>query len=202
MQKRNKFGLILVGEIAFLAIIFVVLPAIFIKERPGVSQTSLNETLSLDTKNSFLQEVVSNRDNLRSVSVLLKNPGLINKDQVIIELQDASQNTLHTLNTSGISIGDPSWINFEFPAVNSKKGDRFFIKITTANQQPDHLFVYGSHSNKNINFKTTYTANNLKESLKNNLEYQKNQIKERSTSQIIVYIAAIVLLNTLLFLSL
>lgn len=195
MTKRNKLALLIISELTFLATILIVLPSIFIKERPGVSQTSYNDTLSLDTKNSFSQEFTSDKNNLRSISVLLKNPGLVSKDQIKIELQDQSKVTLRHLETSGISIGDPSWVNFEFPYINSQKGDKFFIKISTNNQQLDHLYVYGNRQSKDINFKTTYTARNLKESFQNNIEYQKNQIHQRSFISIISYLTIILLLN-------
>ena len=202
MVKRNKLALLIISQLTFLAIIFIVLPSVFIKERPGISQTTFNDTLSLDTKHSFTQEFISDKNNLRSVSVLLKNPGLISKDQVTIEVQDQSGNTLNSLNTSGISIGDPSWINFEFPYINSQKGDKFLIKISTNNIQPDHLFVYGNNNNKNINFKTTYTAKSIKESFQNNIDQQISQIKNRSQIQIFSYLVIILLLNIFLFFNL
>lgn len=202
MSKKSKIALIIISEITFLAIVFIILPTIIIKERPGVSQTSFNDTLSLDTKNNFTQEFTSDQNNLRSVSVQLKNPGLISKDQVKIELQDQNKKTIQTLNTSGISIGDPSWINFEFPYINSQKGDKFTIYISTNNQQMDHLYVYGNRSDKNINFKTTYTARNLRESFQNNINHQISQLKQRSSLQIICYLTIIILLNIFLFFSL
>lgn len=202
MAKRNKLALLIISELTFLAIILIVLPSIFIKERPGISQTSYNDTLSLDTKNSFSQEFISDKNNLRSISVLLKNPGLISKDQVKIELQNQNKEIIQTLNTSGISIGDPSWINFEFPYVNSKKGDKFTINISTDNPKMDNLYVYGNRSSKNINFKTIYTATNLKESFKNNIDHQLSQIKQRNLVQNISYLTIILLLAILFFLSL
>lgn len=200
MPKIIKFTILSISEILFLIFLFIILPSIFIKERPGIYQTSFSETLSLDIKNSYSQEFTTDQDNLRSISVLLKNPALSNKSQVKIELQDQNKITLQTLETSGISIGDPSWINFEFPYINSQKGDKFFIKISTDNQQSDYLFVYGENKTKSINFKTTYTTSSIKESLQKNINYQLDQIKERNTSSNLLYTITVIILNILIIL--
>lgn len=198
MPKKNKL-FIIISELLFLLFLLIILPSIFIQERPGVHQTSYNETLSLDTKNSFNQEFISDKNNLRSISILLKNPALINKSQVKIELQDQNNITLRSLETSGISIGDPSWINFEFPYINSQKGDKFFIKISTDNQKSDNLFIYGDNKSKNINFKTTFTSKNIKESFKDNLNQQLENLKSRDIFQTIIYSSLLLLTNIFIF---
>lgn len=202
MPKIIKLTILIVSELLFLITLFIVLPSVFIKERPGVYQTSYNETLSLDIKNSYIQEFISDQDNLRSISILLKNPALANKSQVKIELQAHNKNTLRTLETSGISIGDPSWITFEFPYINSQKGNKFFIKISTDNQQPNSLFVYGDNKTKSINFKTTYTTQNLKYSFQKTINSQINQLHQRSAVVNIIYGSIIVLLNIFILFSL
>ena len=78
---------------------------------------------------------------LNSISVLLKNPALVNKSQIKIELLDKDKKLLKSLQTSGISVGDPSWITFKFPNIETKKGDTLFIKVHTDNPKPDTLYI-------------------------------------------------------------
>jgi len=199
MAKISKLFILIISELIFLAFLFLILPSVFIRERPGINQTSYNETLSLDTKNSFSKEFISDQDNLQSISVLLKNPALANKSQVKIELQDQNKNTLKFLETSGHSINDPGWVNFKFPYINSKKGDKFFIKISTDNQQSDKLFIYGDLKNKNINFKTTFTTKNINESFEKNLNQQIKNFQSRNIFQSVIYLFLLLLINIFIF---
>jgi len=195
MPKISKLVFLIISELVFLFFLLIILPSIFIKERPGVQQTSYKETLSLDTKNSFRQEFISDRDNLQSISVFLKNPALVNKSQVKIELQDQNQNTIRSLDTSGLSINDPDWIKFKFPYINSKKGDKFFIKISTDNQKTDNLFIYGDHKNKSINFKTTYTFSSIQESFKENINQQIKNFDYRNIFYSVIFLLLLLLIN-------
>jgi len=202
MPKISKFFILIISEVFFLLFLLIILPSFLIKERPGVYQTSFTETLSLDTKNSFNQEFISDQNNLESISVLLKNPALINKSQVKIELQDQNKNTIRSLNTSGISIGDPSWINFKFPYINSQKGDIFIVKVSTDNPLSDHLYIYGNNENQNINFKTTYKSSSIINSIKENLDYRKETILNSNHFYSIYYLTILIITNILIFFSL
>ena len=195
MPKISKLMFLIISELIFLFFLLIILPSIFIKEQPGIKQTSYKDTLSLDIKNSFIQEFISDQNNLQSISILLKNPALVNKSQVKIELQDQNQKTIKSLETSGLSINDPGWIKFKFPYINSKKGDKFFIKISTDNSKPDSLFIYGDNKNKSINFKTTYTFSSIQESFKENINKQINNFKTRNIFYSIAYLILLVLIN-------
>jgi hypothetical protein len=210
MPKISKILFLIISELIFFALLFLILPPIFIKERPGTHQTYYSDVLSLDTKNSFSQEFIADQNNLASFSVLLKNPGIINKSQieietqsqnkiVIFELQDKNKNTLRLFETSGLSIGDPSWINFKFPHLNSKKGDEFFIKISTDNELSDHFFIYGDYKSKSVNFKTTYKTSDFKESFKENLNQQIINLKSRNIFYSITYLLLLILINIFVF---
>lgn len=201
MQKRNKFIFLILFEIFFILLILIVLPALFLRERPGISQTNFNETLSLNIGNTFLQEIITDKDNIQSISVLLKNPGLSNTSHVFIEVLDKDKEVLRSLTTSGVSIGDPSWITFQFPHVTSKRGDHFFIRLTTDNDKSDSLFVYGNQQNKNINYKTIFYSETLKDSLKNTITEQISLFEQRGIYSAF-YILSLIALNIFLFFSL
>jgi len=198
MPKINKFYLIIPAEIFFVFFILIILPTIFLKEKPGIYQTSFENTLPLSIKNSYIQQFVTDRDNLNSFSVLLKNPELKSNDFVYLELLNSHQETIQSLKTSGISISDPSWIRFKFLPISSKKGDIFYLKITSDSPKDNLLYIYGDKNTNNINFKTTYTALNIKESFKDNLNQQINNFKSRNIFQTGFYLFTIVLINILI----
>ena len=198
MPKINKFYLIIPGEIIFIFFLLIILPTIFLKEKPGVYQTSFENTLPLSIKNTYVQQFTTDKNNLNSFSVLLKNPELKSNDFVYLELLNSHKETVQSLKTSGISISDPSWIRFKFSPINSKKGDIFYLQITSNSQKDNLLYIYGDKNTNNINFKTTYTALNIKESFKDNLNQQINNFKSRNIFQTGFYLFAIVLINLLI----
>ncbi|MDD2482715.1 MAG: hypothetical protein PHE32_02555 [Candidatus Shapirobacteria bacterium] len=211
MPKRNKLFILIIGELLFFSSLLIILPSILIKKRDGISQTSYSDVLSLDVNHSFTQKFIADYDNLRSISVLLKNPGIINKSQieietqsqskmVSIELQDKDKNTINSLETSGLSIGDPSWITYNFPYIDSKKGDIFYIKVSTNNELNDQFFIYGDNESKSINFRSNYTSKNFKESFQKNIAYQLDKFRQRKIVDNFIYFGLILFLDILIIL--
>jgi hypothetical protein len=198
MPGQNKFYLIIPCEIIFLFFILIILPTIFIKERPGINQISYNKITPLTSKESYTQEVITDKNNLNSISVLLKNPELKNSSPINLAVLNSNKETLQTLKTSGISVGDPSWIKFKFPPIKSQKGDIFYIKVTSDNDKDNSLYIYGE-GNNNINFKTTFTALSLKESFKDNLKQQINNFQSRNIFQTTFYLVLLFLTNLFIF---
>lgn len=202
MLRKNNFYLIVLAQILFLILIFVVIPTIFLKEKPGVSQISFENILPLDIGHSYVQAFISDRDNLNSISLQLKNPSLKNNDLVNLEIKDKNKEIIQSLIIYGSNIGDPSWVRFKFPAINSQKGDIFYFNITSNNKKDNSLYIYGNPDEKNINFKTTFLAKNIKESFLNNLNQQKNQFLKRDNVKTFSYSTILVTINILLFISL
>lgn len=198
-KKINKFYLIILVEFFFLFFILIIIPTVFLKEKPGINQTSFENILSLDINHSYTQIFTSDKDNLNSVSVLLKNPNLESRDIIYIEVQNNYQETLRSLSISGQGVEDPGWLKFKFPLINSKKGDVFHIKITSNSQKDNFLYIYGDKNTKNINFKTTFTANSIKESLKDNLNQQINNFQSRNIFQTVIYLFVLLLINIFIF---
>lgn len=199
MKEKNKFIILVISEIVFLISLFFILPTLFIREKTGISNTDSQNILPLDNKNSYTQEFITSRDNLSSISVLLKNPQLFNQSPINIEILDKNKNTLRSLKTSGVSVGDPSWIDFKFPFILSKIGDKFFIKITTDNTKQDSLYIYGNQENKSINHKITYVSKDIKEAFKNNLEEQTQKFNKINKTFLTIYLLLIIGLNIVIF---
>jgi len=198
MPRKNNFYIVL-AEIFFLSFILIIVPTIFLKEKPGVNQISFENILPLDINHSYLQSFVSDKNNLSSISVLLKNPSLESRDIVYIEVQNKNEETLQSLSISGQGIEDPGWLNFKFPPINSKKGDIFYIKISSEAQKDNLLYIYGDKNTKNINFKTTFTATNTKESLVDTFNQQINNFKSRNIFQTTTYLLLLLLINIFIF---
>jgi len=198
MPKINKFYLIIPGEIIFIFFLLIVLPTIFLKEKPGIHQISFENILPLDMNHSYTQPFVSDRDNLNSISVLLKNPALKSINMVYLEVQNNNYETLQSFSVSGQNIEDPSWINFKFPPIKSKPGDIFYIKITSDSPKDNLLYIYGDKNTNNINYKTTFTSLSTKESFKDNLNQQLNNFKSRNVFQTGFYLFTVVLVNILI----
>ena len=195
MPKISKLFILIISELTFLVFLLIILPLIFIRERPGVSKTSFEKILPLDINHSYIQPIISDRNNLNSVSVLLKNPGLESRDIVYIEIQNNHQETLRSFSISGRSIEDPGWLKFKFPPLNSKKGDIFLLKISSNSQKDNLLYIYGDPKTQNINFKTTFTAENIKESFKDNLNQQINNFKSRNIFYSATFLFLLLLIN-------
>jgi hypothetical protein len=195
MAKISKLLILIISEVFFLGLLFIILPTIFIWERPGVFQTSFEKILPLDVNHSYTQSIVSDRNNLNSVSILLKNPGLESRDIVYIEIQDTNQETLRSFSISGRGVEDPGWLKFKFPPLNSKKGDIFLLKISSNSQKDNLLYVYGDQNIQNVNFKTTFIAKNIKESFKENINQQINNLKSRNIFKTVSYLFILLLIN-------
>ena len=199
MKRNNNFLIPILGEVLFLIIILFIFPVLFIKEKPGISVLNFKDILPLDVKTSYNQKIIIDQNNLQSISLLLKNPQLFNQSSITIDLLDQDKNILRSLKTSGASVGDPNWVNFKFPYIQSKIGDTFFIKITTDNTKLDSIYVYGDWESKSINYKTTYFYGNIKESFKSNLEKQFEKINQMNKIYLGFYSFLIIGLNIIFF---
>jgi len=202
MLRKNKFYLIILIQLLFLIAIFLLIPSLFIREKNGISQTNFENILILDHQHVYLEEFISDQNNLNSVSLLLKNPALNSHDSVYIELLDQNQQPIQSLVTSGVSIGDPSWIRLKFLPINSQAGDKFFIKISSDALKDNDLYVYGNSENQSINYKTTYKSPSFKDSFKDNFNYQKEKLSELNKGQGIFYLLLLISINILLYSSL
>lgn len=202
MPKKSNFLILIIAEIFFLIFLFIIIPAIFIKEKNGISQTSFENILPLDANHTYIQSFVSDQNNLNSVSVLLKNPALKSTDQVKLELQNIQKETIQSLDISGQGIEDPGWVKIKFSPINSKNGDIFYIKITSNAEHDNDLYVYGNQYNQNLNFKTTYKSPTFKDSFKEEINFQKNKLPQLSKTPAFGYLIILIITNILLFLSL
>jgi hypothetical protein len=202
MLRKNNFYLFLLAELFFLFFMLIIIPSFFLKEKPGISQLYFENILSLNINSSHIQPFISDRNNLNSVSVLLKNPALKSNDQVKLELQNKNKEPIQSLEISGKGIEDPGWVKLKFYPINSQKGDIFYIKVTSNAQKDNNLYIYGNKENNNINFRTTYKSPNLINSLKDNFNNQLDRFTKLNKIQTTFYSTILLITNILLFFSL
>lgn len=199
MPKKNNLIFYILIELVFLFCILIIIPTLFLKEKPGINNISYKNTLPLDVNHSYIQKIILDKNNLNSISVLLKNFNLESNDLVDLEIQNNDNETVQSLRISGLGIEDPGWVRFKFPSINSKVGDIFYLKITSNSPENGRLYIYGDSNTKNINFKTTFTYKNTKESFQDNLKQQIDNFKSRNFFQNILYLILLTLTNIFIF---
>jgi len=198
MPKENNFLLLLLGQVFYFISIFVFIPSLILKERPGIQKIDYQNSLPLDYSHSYSQSFTTDRDNINSFSILFKNPNLISKDKVLLELKDGNQQTLTQLSITGTAIGDPDWIRFKFNPLDTKKGDILYINVSS-DSPGNLLYIVGDHKNKSINFKTTYKADSLKKSFESTINYQLKKLNSMNIYYFYAYTSLILLVNIYLY---
>jgi len=198
MPKKNNFLLLLIGQVFYFLSIFILIPSFVLKERPGAQKIDYQNALPLDINHNYTQAFTTDRDNINSFSILLKNPNLISKDKVLIELKDVNNQTLTQLSITGTAIGDPDWIRFKFNPLNSITGDIFYINVSS-DSPGNLLYIVGDHKTKSINFKTTYKTDSLKKSFANTINYQFKKLNSININYFYAYTLLIVLTNILFY---
>ncbi len=193
-KKIIKFTSIVLIQLFSVSMFILILPSIIIKERPFETIEKYENNLSLEVNNYSLK--INEVKNLNSISLHFKNPGLIGSDQIKIDIKN-NNTIIKEFITSGYSIGDSSWIKFEFEPQNITNDT--FINISCLSKC-QNLYLVGESNNK-INYITTTKASSLKESFKNNLNNQFNKFYNNYLFSIF-YLSLIIVLNIVLFISL
>jgi hypothetical protein len=194
MSNKNNLYLLKISQLVFLFFLLILIPAIFIRQKDGISQIFFENILPLDNKHTYIQKFITNKDNLNSVSILLKNPALKSRDQVIIQLFNSKNELLQSLTLSGEGIEDPGWVKLKFGPINSKTGDAFYIQVTSNAQNDNDLYIYGNHQSQELNFKTTYKSINFKQSLIQAVNFQKEKLPNLNKIYLLFYLISITLI--------
>lgn len=200
MPKITKITLTFLAEFILIFSFWVLLPTLLIDERNGTQHLGEINILPLDINHSHLQSFIADQDNLSSVSLQLKNPEIKSIDNVYLQIENDKKEIVCDMSVNGRNIADPSWINFNFIPIRSKKGDHFYLKIRSDAPKDNLLYIYGNDQNSNLNFKSSYKTLSLKEAFGKNLEMQKNRIYQMDKIYLSFYLILISIVNFLLFL--
>ena len=194
MKKTIKFLSLTFGEILFLIFLLIILPSIFINQI--YDQNDFGESFFVPLSNStiYQQEIKLNYANLESLSLLLKNPNLENKDPIYIDIEESNGQTLYQIALSGHSIEDPTWVPLKFLPIDK---EQIILKINSPSRNEPLISLAFNKKDNSLVYQARYKINSFKERFQKNLKLQKNKLS-KNYLYLSIYISLILILNLLL----
>ncbi len=176
--------------------IWLLFPAIVLHRRKGPDHNYGHKLISFVENGNYHQKIALQDGSLEAIKFQLKNPMLKNQSQITAKLF-LNNNQVALLSTSGLSVGDPSWIPFKFKRIEVDPKDDLYLVLETDNNNPESLQIYTD--NDTILHETFYISSGLSESLKIRLSEIVNIFSEINKFALVGYISLVLLLNILLF---
>jgi len=180
---------IFILEITIIFLFVIVIPSTLIKETYLINYESISDLKPLTNKEVYVQKI-SNSHNLNSVSIMIKNPNIKNKEKIFVDLEDEKQNKIEQFVISGANVGDPSWVKLKFVPIPNNE---IFLKITSENIDPYGLQIF--FKDNKFNLQATTKNNSFMSRTKENINYQYNQFTKRSLIHTMFYLVLILFLN-------
>ena len=173
---------------------FLLLPSIFIEERIANYYSTGENLITLNPGIFISDTFYPNHENINSLSLLLKNPAIQNKQSFVLDIKN-DQEILRSLNFSGTNVGDPNWLKFKFfPIKNSTNFPLTFNLYTSDSPSSVPISVYSDATKNKILFSTTYTSLNFTDSLKEVIRIQQQRLKSYNPIYLSLYFIFIYLL--------
>ena len=173
MKKIINFLALTITETIFLLFLLLILPAIFINQIYDQNDFGKAFFIPLSKSTIYQQEIDLHNPNLESISLLMKNPNLQNKDPVYIDIEEPSGNTLYKLSLTGHSIEDPTWVPIKFNPINNQK---IVLKINSPSQNEPFISLAFNQKDNSLVYQSQYKINSFKERFHKNLIFQKNKL--------------------------
>lgn len=165
---KIKLYRVIFGSIITLLIIFSVLFMVSaIPSKLTVSNTSESQEIfiKLSEFKSFRGSFVASDDNLNRIEVLLKNPNLESRDELVIAITDFEK-TIYEQKFTGFNFGDTSRARLDFKSISGSKNIKYTVNIIPTKIVDGKLSI-GVQGN-NLDMIQYYNkAFNIKYSLKN-----------------------------------
>lgn len=171
-MAAKKIFIAVVTTLSFF-ILYLFLPALLIDQRPGPKSPNSSVSSPLNQQNPVNITLKPPHSGLNSVSFLLKNPAILNRDQLTITISQNNQ-VVRQQSFNGQNIGDPSWLTYKFEPINNQNS--LSVKLTTQNTTNNSLYFYGNHQTPV--YKTTFSPN-----LKTSFALVAQSLVDRLTSQ-------------------
>lgn len=144
MNKKAWLYLILS---LFLAVLIVLLLSVVgVRRRVDVAQIEGESLYPIYGEKKIGQTFVSSKNNLNIIELNLKNPALRNQQPIYFRLiETKTAQTLREIAISGLNIGDPSSIRFQFDPIQDSAGKnyRFYLNSPLSTEK-DAIEVYYS----------------------------------------------------------
>lgn len=88
----------------------------------------------------ILQVIAVSENNIRGIGVTLRNPNLVNKEEISVSLYDQSGNFVRQSIISGKSIPDGAFIKFLFPLIPDSQGKTYVFEMTSPSSVEESAF--------------------------------------------------------------
>jgi len=177
-------------EILFLFLILIVFPSLLITKTPFYFQENDKLQISLDSGKKYVYKF-NHPANLNTLSLQLKNPLIQNNSRIVIELENSLGNSLAQFVFFGSNVGDPGWLDLNFPPVSDTS---FAINLTTDNTIPESLFLL-SDPGGNWDLKTTYQTPELSNRLQNTINSLFDRFQKMDPFYLSFYLLVLIILN-------
>lgn len=111
-----------------LSLLFSINDVFFIGQPGFIHTTTLNKDYEIT------QELFTDYDNFSGVGMSIKNPQLLNKEDVILKIF-TDEELVRTSTLSGINIPDGSLVKFNFNPINESKDKWYTLVISSPNSK-------------------------------------------------------------------
>lgn len=144
--------------LVFILILIFVLPSVLsfgIRYLPGGIQPPFAGTIKIDQNYSPSQSFTASLDNLSGIGVSFKNPNLINKKDIKLEIYQ-DQNLLRSSILNGNQIADGNFVRFHFDQVINSKNQQYIFKLSAASVLNNEALEVFLTPNSEISFISLY----------------------------------------------
>lgn len=144
MNKRIWFLIIFGLFVTIFVILF--LSTFGIRKRVDIVQTRGDQLYRIWGDKKVGQTFVANKDNLNIIILDLKNPALGNQQSIYFRLIEIETGrTLREIEISGLNVGDPSSVRFQFEPIRDSAGKNYcFYLNSPLSTVKDAIEVYYS----------------------------------------------------------
>lgn len=144
MNKKTWLVIIFGWLVAISAVLL--LTAFGVRKRVDVLQTRGNNLYQLYGDKTVGQTFLANEDNLNIIILDLKNAALKNQEPIYFHLEDAeASRSLREIEISGLNVGDPSSVRFQFEPVPDSAGKTYFFYLESpTSTEKDAIEIYYS----------------------------------------------------------
>lgn len=192
-MKKNL--LIICLNLFLIVFILVILPSIAIQKRQGTSDDLGNQQLTFVKENPLTFSFISNKSNLQSLSIDMKNPRISNNSKINFEI--TGPNSKRNIIFYGNNVGDPSSVPLKFSPFSDPPSTKYFVLLSTDNTDAESLYLITNQNQQPV-YRSYYLQSNLKTNLRTNIERQFELFRQRSQIFNIIYLLLIFFLNYLI----
>jgi hypothetical protein len=193
----KKYLLIICLNIFFIAFLLVIFPSVAIHKRQGTSKDNGNHQISFIKKNPITFSFVSDKPNLQSLFVDMKNPGVSNNSKINFEI--SSPTSQRNIVFYGNNVGDPSSVPLKFSPFFDPPSTTYSVSLSTDNTDTQALYLITNQNSDPI-FRSYYLQTDFNTNLQSNIQRQFEIFKQRSSIHNLIYIFSIIFLSLLIVL--